>query len=274
NHFRSMIDARVFEQKRDIVELTNGYNLDDVEIMDRSTLENIKNRDVSEKELSVIVPIHNNGTYLEEKCFASLKRSSSFDKMEIIFVNDGSTDDTTIKIINRLLRRNPDIVYYEFESGSGSASRPRNKGVKLASTEFVTYLDPDNEALGDGYYMMLEAMKKQDVDMVVGNIIKEDNVKRTAGKYTGTIKKYNFDRLYISDPREYLIRCAMRVQSIQALIVRRSVIIDNDITMVEGAAGQDTMFFQDIVLNCGSLYGMNKYIHIYYAAVEGSVTNT
>src|SRR5699024_6473859 len=33
NHFRSMIDARVFEQKPDIVELTKGYNLDDVEIL-------------------------------------------------------------------------------------------------------------------------------------------------------------------------------------------------------------------------------------------------
>lgn len=274
DHFRSMIDARVFEQQSDITELTNGYNLDDVEIVDRTKLEADNNKEFSEKELSVIVPIHNNGTYLEEKCFASLKRSSSFDKMEIIFVNDGSTDDTTIKIINRLLRKHPDIVYYEFESGSGSASRPRNKGVKLATTELVTYLDPDNEALGDGYHMMLEAMKKQDVDMVVGNIIKEDNVKRTAGKYTGTIKKYNFDRLYIPDPREYLIRCAMRVQSIQALIVKRSVIIDNDITMVEGAAGQDTMFFQELVLNCGSIQGINKFIHVYYAAVEGSVTNT
>src|SRR5699024_3072587 len=94
----------------------------------------------AEKELSVVVPIHNNGTYLEEKCFASLKRSSSFDKMEIIFVNDGSTDDTTIKIINRLLRRHPDIVYYEYPDGSGSASRPRNKGVRLVTTDFITYL--------------------------------------------------------------------------------------------------------------------------------------
>src|SRR5699024_11273459 len=119
------------------------------------------------------------------------------------FVNDGSTDDTTIIIINRLLRRHPDIVYYEFESGSGSASRPRNKGVRIATTDFITYLDPDNEALGDGYHMMLETMRKQNVDMVVGNIIKEDNVKRTAGKYTGTIKKYNFDRLYIPRSEEH-----------------------------------------------------------------------
>src|SRR5699024_4037429 len=110
--------------------------------------------------------------------------------------------------------------------------------------------------------------------ILVGNIIKEDNQKRTAGKYSGTIKKYNFNKLYISDPREYLIRAAMRVQSIQALIVKKSVIVDNDIIMVEGAAGQDTMFFQELVLNCDKIQGIDKFIHIYYSAVAGSVTNT
>src|SRR5699024_322798 len=161
-----------------------------------------------------------------------------------------------------------------FDSGSGSSCRPPNKGVHLATTELITYRDPDNEASGDGYHRMLEVMKKQDVDKEDGNIIKEDNQKRTTGKYSGTIKKYNFNRLYISDPREYLIRAAMRVQSIQALIVKKSVIVDNDIIMVEGAAGQDTMFFQELVLNCDKIQGIDKFIHIYYAAVAGSVTNT
>ena len=249
-----------------------GYNTDFVEVSKKENQENEITNNV--KELSVIVPIHNNGTYLEEKCFASLKRSSSFSKMEIIFVNDGSTDETTIKIINRLRRRHPDIVYYEFETGSGSASRPRNKGARIASTDYITYLDPDNEACGDGFHQLLEVIKNQNVDMVVGNIIKEDNDRRVAGKYTGTIKKYNNGRLLIENPREYLINAGMRVQSIQALIVKTSVIVDNDLIMVEGAAGQDTMFFQELVLNCNRIQGLNKFIHVYYAAVAGSVTNT
>ena len=271
--YKTMIDTSIIKDIKTIEDITNGYNLDNVEIMSKEDYLTAVSFDTP-KELSVIVPIHNNGTYLEEKCFASLKRSSSFEKMEIIFVNDGSTDDTTIKIINRILRRHPDIVYYEYEDGSGSASRPRNKGARLATTEYLTYLDPDNEATGDGFHQMLEVMKNQDVDMVVGNIIKEDSTKRTAGKYTGTIKKYNFGRLYIEDPKDYMVRAAMRVQSIQALIVKTSVIVDNDLIMVEGAAGQDTMFFQELVLNSKNIQGINKFIHVYYAAVSGSVTNT
>lgn len=274
NKYRTMYDTAVINSIEEIHQIKNGYNLDNQEILDRKDLQSQYDESTSQKELSVIIPIHNNGTYLEEKCFASLKRSSSFEKMEIIFVNDGSTDETTIKIINRILRRHPDIIYYEYAQGSGSASRPRNKGARLATTDYITYLDPDNEATGDGFHQMLNLIKEKEVDMVVGNIIKEDSDKRTAGKYTGTIKKYNSGKLFISDPKEYMVRAAMRVQSIQALIVKRSVIIDNDLMMVEGAAGQDTMFFQELVLNCSSIQGIDKFIHVYYAAVSGSVTNT
>ena len=194
--------------------------------------------------------------------------------MEIIFINDGTTDELTLKVINRIRRRHPDIVYVENETGSGSASKPRNQGVRVASTDLITYLDPDNEALGDGYHFLLESFKKNDVDMVVGNIIKEDSYRKNEGKYTNILKKANNNKMMVSDPKEFLIRSDLRVQSIQAIIVKKSVILDNDIIMVEGAAGQDTMFYQELVLNSKAILGVNKYIHVYYAAVSGSVTNT
>lgn len=268
--YLSMIDTLNIQNINDIKNLDKGYNLDDVEVFKGDP----ENLDPVTKELSVIVPIHNNGTYLEEKCFASLKRSSIFEKMEIIFVNDGSTDEYTIKIMNRLRRRHPDIVYIENPTGSGSASKPRNQGVKVASTDLITYLDPDNEATGDGYAHMLETMNEKNVDMVVGNIVKESDEKKNMISYTNVIKNNNSGKLYIDDPQEFLKRSEMRVQSIQALIIKKNIILDNDIIMVEGAAGQDTMFFQELVLNCKSIQGINKLIHIYYAAVSGSVTNT
>lgn len=270
NKYLAIIDTENIQSIEEIDSLESGYNLDDVEI---GKVETESNK-LYTKELSVIVPIHNNGTYLEEKCFASLKRSSVFEKMEIIFVNDGSTDEYTIKVMNRLRRRHPDIVYIENSSGSGSASKPRNQGVKVASTDLITYLDPDNEATGDGYAHMLEAMHEKDVDMVVGNIVKESDEKKNTISYTNVIKNNNNGKLYVDDPKEFLKRSEMRVQSIQALIIKKNIILDNDIIMVEGAAGQDTMFFQELVLNCKSIQGINKLIHIYYAAVSGSVTNT
>ncbi|CAM2892826.1 glycosyltransferase [Salinicoccus roseus] len=229
----------------------------------------------SEKVLSVIVPIHNNGRYLEDKCFRSLTRSSIFDKMEVLFVNDGSTDAETIKIIDRLRRRYPDIRYYEFPEGSGSASRPRNKGADLVRTKYMTYLDPDNEATGDGYAELLnELIEHGEVDMVVGNIIKEDNKRKASFQYSGTVRKYNDGSNYIEDTHRFMKNSGLRAQSIQAVVIKTDIVQDNAIRMVEGAAGQDTVFFQELMLNSGKVLAVDTFVHMYYAAVSGSVTNT
>ncbi|WP_414043558.1 glycosyltransferase [Macrococcus sp. EM39E] len=252
-----------------------GYGLDMVEVTTPKAIRQNQNVSNKRKKLSVIIPIHNNGTYLEDKCMSSLKRSSMYDDMEIIFVNDGSTDELTIKIINRLRRQNPSIVYYEFESGSGSASRPRNKGAELASTPYITYLDPDNEAIGDGYKFLYDQLQQnKQLDMVVGNILKEDNKKRSEFNFYITGTKYNNGEALITDPHAFMERCGLRAQSIQALVVKSNVIKDNNLRMIEGAAGQDTMFFQELVLNSNQILLVNEYIHMYYAAVSGSVTNT
>ncbi|QQD85672.1 glycosyltransferase [Jeotgalicoccus sp. ATCC 8456] len=227
-----------------------------------------------DKTLSVIIPVHNNGRYLDNKCFRSLKRSTIFNKMEIILVDDGSSDEITLKVINRIRRRHPDVKYHRYEEGSGSASRPRNKGIQMTTTKYLTFLDPDNEASGDGYAKLLnELQQDEELDLVLGNIIKEDHQKRTPLNYTSYMAKYDKD-LLIEDPKDFLIKAGLRAHSIQALIVKSSIVQDNNLYMVEGAAGQDTMFFQELVLNSNKIKGMKLLIHMYYAAVTGSVTTT
>ncbi|WP_243720214.1 glycosyltransferase [Macrococcoides canis] len=273
-HFKdintTMFKVNAIDGIEELNTLSNGYLADDIE------LENNYRAPKSSKKLSVIVPIHNNGVYLEDKCFASLRRSSIFDQMEIVFVNDGSTDDETIKIINRIRRKYPNhILYKEFDEGSGSASRPRNIGVEIATSPYITYLDPDNEAMGDGYGKLFDRLMSDDsLDLVVGNIMKEDNVRRSNFNFAQTIKKYNHNSLLIEDTHQFMKDSGLRAQSIQALIVKKSIILDNNIKMVEGAAGQDTMFFQELMLYSKNVAAINAYIHMYYAAVSGSVTNT
>lgn len=239
-------------------------------ISSQDSLEEIK----TEKQLSVIIPIHNNGKYLDDKCFRSLRRSSIFEQMEIIMIDDGSNDETTLKIIDRIRRRNPGIKYYRYEEGSGSASRPRNKGIQMVTTQYLTFLDPDNEASGDGYAKLLDELLKDDqLDLVLGNIVKEDHQKRTALNYTSYMSKYN-KNLIIDNPKDFLTKMSLRAHSIQALIVKTSIVHDNELFMIEGAAGQDTMFFQELLLNSNKIKGIQILIHMYYAAVTGSVTTT
>lgn len=231
-------------------------------------------KSVSKKKLSVVVPIHNNGKYLKYKCFRSLKMLSRYDDMEIIFIDDGSTDSETVRIVNDILLNNKEIVYKHYETGSGSASRPRNVGIHLATTDLITYLDPDNETIDDGHSILLnEMLNDETLDMVVGDIVREDNNKRNAIRYSNKIKKAMKTDV-IENTKETLIKTNLTVQSIQGLIVKKAVITGNNILMVEGAAGQDTLYFQELLLFCDKVKVMDCMVHSYYAYVEGSVTNT
>src|SRR5699024_10448986 len=221
NQNLTMFDTKVINSSFK-PETENGYVIPMTEVMVI-----IPEKTDYEKLVSVIVSIHNNRRYLEDKCFRSLTRSSIFDKMEIIFINDGSTDSETISIINRLRRRYPDIIYVEFPEGSGSASRPRNEGAKIVKTPYLTYLDPDNEASGDGYADLLNKLiENPELDMAVGNIMKEDNKRRATFKYSGTVKKFNNKKLLIEDTHQFMKDSALRAQSIQALIVKTNIIQD------------------------------------------------
>src|SRR5699024_7551508 len=123
----------------------------------------------------------------------------------------------TLRIVEDILYKNPEIVYKKLPTGSGSASRPRNIGVELSNTNLITFLDPDNEAIDDGYSILLnEIITDESIDMIVGSIVREDNIKRNEISYFNKVKNILIDNK-ITDTREALININLSVQSIQAL---------------------------------------------------------
>ena len=221
------------------------------------------------KELGVIVPVYNNGRYLRDRCFLSLLRSSIFDAMTIYIVDDGSTDDETTAIIDSLASDYDNVVVYRFEDiGSGSASRPRNKGLELCKEPYVTYLDPDNEAVNDGYATLLQQAKAEGVDFAVGTILKI-----AAPAYRAVELSPSYPEGRNDNPRELLLSGGFKGQSVQACVIRREFLVNSGIQNVVGAIGQDTLFYYEMMLNAKSFYHMRMPIHIYYAERAGSAVN-
>lgn len=252
--------------------IPNGFSIDPFEYNQKKMIR--EEKAVKKYKVSIIVPVFNNGDHLLNKCFNSLKRSRMFQDMEIIIVDDGSTDQYTPIIIRRLASQYSNVKVYFFPiGGSGSASRPRNKGVELATAPYVTYLDPDNEAINDGYYYLYKEMKAKKYDFVVGNMIKvaEDT---SHFDYYKTVINYNQKDVIHDQMSQYLINSQFKAMSIQALMVKRQLILDHSLQMVNGATGQDTLFFQELLLHAKTVKAINRDIHVYYGAVEGSIVNS
>ena len=89
--------------------------------------------------VSVIVPVYNGEAYLE-KCIESLE-NQTYENLEIIIVNDGSTDGTGAVCV-RLKKRFDNIHVISTEDAGVSAAR--NAGIRAAKGTYITFVDADD----------------------------------------------------------------------------------------------------------------------------------
>ena len=91
------------------------------------------------KVVSIIIPVYN----VEEFIFKTVKSvmNQDYKDIEIILVDDGSPDNSA-KIIDELAKRDDRIVCVHKDNGGVSSAR--NVGLRMASGEYVTFIDGDD----------------------------------------------------------------------------------------------------------------------------------
>jgi len=90
-------------------------------------------------KLSVVIPCFNHGKYINEAIQSVLAYPGHKD-LEIIVINDGSTDPFTIEVLNKIDHPNIKVIN-QVNQGLGKS---RNNGIKLASADIIFVLDSDN----------------------------------------------------------------------------------------------------------------------------------
>lgn len=117
-------------------------------------------------KVSVIIPIYNVEEYLEE-CIDSIL-NQSLDNVEIICINDGSTDNS-LSILNKYSERNSNIkIINQENTGAGTA---RNRALKFAEGEYIYFLDGDDYLDKDTLLICYEEAKKNNLDIVTFDAI-------------------------------------------------------------------------------------------------------
>lgn len=91
--------------------------------------------------VSVIIPCYNQGRYLHE-CIASVL-SACHSSIEIIVIDDGSTDEKIERYLTEVVQMAPDVVRVHRQKNQG-LSCARNSGIDLARGEFIQFLDSDD----------------------------------------------------------------------------------------------------------------------------------
>ncbi len=122
--------------------------------------------------ISIIVPVYNCAGFLQ-RCVDSLT-AQTYDDIEIILVDDGSTDGSAALCDDLAVRDSRITVLHRTNGGVSSA---RNAGIAAARGEFITFADADDYVNPDHIGGLRELMRKFDCDVAVCSYISENEDK-------------------------------------------------------------------------------------------------
>ena len=150
-------------------------------------------------KVSVIVPIYNVEKYLE-KCLDSLVNQTLKD-IEIILVNDGSTDNSG-QIAKKYANKYKDKIIY-LEKENGGLSDARNYGLEYAKGDYISFVDSDDYISKNLYSELVKYMEK-DYDMIKFGILIVDLknnkiIENKSQQFENKTGEEAFDILYKTD---------------------------------------------------------------------------
>ncbi|WP_257254644.1 glycosyltransferase family 2 protein [Endozoicomonas sp. SESOKO3] len=127
---------------------------------------------IQEDLISVIIPVFNSEPYIEDCLFSII--SQTYKNIEILVINDGSTDKTK-DIILKIKDQDKRIKYLEQENSG--VSKARNKGLSIALGSYIALIDSDDICYPFRLEEQINHMKSKNID-ICGSWIKEFNTKK------------------------------------------------------------------------------------------------
>lgn len=213
-------------------------------------------------ELSVIVPTYNVGNNIK-RCLESI-RNQNLEGVEILVINDGSTDNTS-EIINEYIKENPEkITYYEKEN-TGVADT-RNFGISKAKGKYILFIDADDYIKPE----LLEELKtyiEQDIDIIkfklqrvneTGDIL--ENV--DGAVFSKTDGQTAFNMLCFSD---------VLLDSPCVYVFKKELFELNNLKFRVNTEHEDFGLIPLVILKAKSVISINLYGY-FYIQTNGSIT--
>lgn len=230
-------------------------------------------------KISIIVPVYNNGQYIAQ-CLDSLV-GQTFGDIEIICVDDGSTDDTP-SVLDAYLRKDARIKIIRQDNTGPSGAR--NRGLREAGGSYVMFVDGDDWVDAVMCEELYRAAVKENADCVMCSYVSEfidgPAVKRIfEGEYLSLdqqeTKRKVHRRLFglvgdeLSKPEE----CDLLVSACMQLF-RRSLVSSIQFVDTKRIGTEDVLFQIETYARCGRFVYIGKPFYHYRKTNASSLTST
>lgn len=193
--------------------------------------------------ISVILPVYNVEKYVEEAFNSLLVQSIGFEHLEIIFVNDCSTDGT-IDILRDFEKKYSNVKLIELPTNSGAPGKPRNVGIMAATGKYTIFLDPDDYVPADAYKKLYTLAEKLNSDFVMGTMesFKDSDPKRKTWFHI-TFKDYLLKKSYYNVSINE-VPFFLQVKTAAYLkLVKTSFIRKHNLSFIEGMKNGEDKYY-------------------------------
>ena len=223
----------------------------------------------NEHLISCIIPAYNAEDSIC-KCLDSIK-AQTLKGIEIIVVDDGSTDMTKYKIMG-YIDRNPEMqikYIYQENQGPGAA---RGNALKYATGEYIAFLDSDDTIPFGAYNSMYYTAERWDSDIVIGMYMRRiDNGYWQVPEYIRQLCKTKEGE---NCTKQYDI--IFNSPSLWNKLFRRQLIEDNGISFSHEMHGEDLVFILDVMKVAERVYTTDSITYLYEKQEKagGSITTS
>lgn len=211
--------------------------------------------------ISIVVPVYNVEKYLE-KCVKSIL-NQTYKNLEIILVDDGSTDNSG-NMCDELAKLDDRIKVYHKENGG--LSDARNYGVERATGAYIGFVDSDDYIEKEMYEKLYEAIKKENADVAECNL----KIVYPHGTELFTQEKY----YKVCNKEEYLeeyLKIEKIFGSVWTKLLRRD--IASKLLFPKGKLYEDTYYSNDLI-NIAEKYVIMDKPYYNYLMRNDSITNS
>ncbi|SDQ14597.1 Glycosyltransferase involved in cell wall bisynthesis [Carnobacterium viridans] len=205
--------------------------------------------------VSVIVPVYNVELYIEE-CLKSIIKQN-YQMLQIIIVDDGSTDTSNQKVKTFLLDSRVQLIQQE-NKGLSSA---RNSGLKAAIGKYVLFVDSDDHIELTAVKELVNLMEEKQIDLI------RFNGKAFLDGLNKPIKQNNYDfshrlqegKKYIQD--RFKANRQTLASPVYLYMVKREILVKNALSFYEGILHEDELFTIQVFLNSNSMCYVNAFYY-------------
>lgn len=221
-------------------------------------------------KVSVILPVYNGEKYLKD-CLDSLL-NQSLKEIEIICIDDGSVDNS-MEILKEYRAKNDKIKIISQENqGAGVA---RNNGMKIATGEYLSFLDADDFFEKDMLKLSYNKSKEKNADICIFESYSYNNITKTKEVNVNAVKKRYLPKKSVFNRNDFNSNLFKDIRGwAWDKLYKRSFVLNNNLEFQNLRTTNDMYFVFSSLLKADRITILEKVLYYQRIKVSTSLSNT